>query len=56
MRKLKCSKNKKIKITRHPKCREGKGHEAPTKGKFTRKGTIKVVLKLAPDNELSIKG
>ncbi|XP_037386343.1 cell growth-regulating nucleolar protein [Talpa occidentalis] len=38
-------------------CEDGEpeNHEAPAKGKFNWKGTIKAVLKQAPDNEVAIK-
>ncbi|XP_028347938.1 cell growth-regulating nucleolar protein isoform X1 [Physeter macrocephalus] len=49
------SKKKKIKLPGHSEDGEPENHEAPTKGKFNWKGTIKAVLKQAPDNEITIK-
>ncbi|KAB0389580.1 hypothetical protein E2I00_018404, partial [Balaenoptera physalus] len=49
------SKKKKIKLPGHSENGEPENHEAPAKGKFNWKGTIKAVLKQAPDNEITIK-
>ncbi|KAI6056256.1 LYAR [Marmota monax] len=49
------SKMKKMKFPGHPEAGEAEDDEAPTKGKFNWKGTIKAVLRQAPDGELSIK-
>uniref|UniRef100_A0A250XZX0 Cell growth-regulating nucleolar protein n=1 Tax=Castor canadensis TaxID=51338 RepID=A0A250XZX0_CASCN len=46
---------KKMKVPGHPEGGQTEDHEAPVKGKFNWKGTIKAVLKQAPDNELAIK-
>lgn len=48
-------KKKKVKLPGHPEEGEPRDLEAPAKGKFNWKGTIKAVLKQAPDNEISIK-
>lgn len=48
-------KKKKMKLPGQPEEGEAKDHEAPLKGKFNWKGTIKAVLKQAPDNEISVK-
>ncbi|KAL6033531.1 hypothetical protein STEG23_023547 [Scotinomys teguina] len=48
-------KKKKMKLPGQPEEGEGKDHEVPVKGKFNWKGTIKAVLKQAPDNEISVK-
>lgn len=48
-------KKKKMKLPEQPEEGEAKDHEAPSKGKFNWKGTIKAVLKQAPDNEISVK-
>lgn len=49
------NKKKKMKLTGQPEEGEPKDSEAPSKGKFNWKGTIKAVLKQSPDNEISIK-
>ncbi|XP_006919055.1 cell growth-regulating nucleolar protein [Pteropus alecto] len=49
------SKKKKVKIPGHSEGEEPENHEAPVKGKFNWKGTIKAILKQAPDNEIAIK-
>lgn len=49
------SKKKKMKLPEQPEEGEPGDHEAPSKGKFNWKGTIKAVLKQAPDNEISVK-
>ncbi|XP_025854075.1 cell growth-regulating nucleolar protein [Vulpes vulpes] len=49
------SKKKKIKFSGPSEGGEPEDHESPAKGKFNWKGTIKAVLKQAPDNELAIK-
>ncbi|XP_007451566.1 PREDICTED: cell growth-regulating nucleolar protein [Lipotes vexillifer] len=49
------SKKKKIKLPGHSGDGDPENHEAPAKGKFNWKGTIKAVLKQAPDNEITIK-
>ncbi|KAM8804263.1 cell growth-regulating nucleolar protein isoform 1-T5 [Rhynchonycteris naso] len=50
------SKKKKIKFSGHAEGGESENHEAPpAKGKFNWKGTIKAILKQAPDNEIAIK-
>ncbi|XP_004432327.1 cell growth-regulating nucleolar protein [Diceros bicornis minor] len=49
------SKKKKMKLPGHSEGGEPENHEAPAKGKFNWKGTIKAVLKQAPDNEIAIK-
>uniref|UniRef100_A0A2K5Q4N8 Cell growth-regulating nucleolar protein n=1 Tax=Cebus imitator TaxID=2715852 RepID=A0A2K5Q4N8_CEBIM len=49
------SKKKKMKLPEHPEGGEPEDHEAPAKGKFNWKGTIKAILKQAPDNEIAIK-
>ncbi|XP_027622010.1 cell growth-regulating nucleolar protein [Tupaia chinensis] len=49
------TKKKKMKIPGHSEGGEPEDHEAPAKGKFNWKGTIKAVLKQAPDNEIAIK-
>lgn len=49
------SKKKKIKLPENSEDGEPENHEAPAKGKFNWKGTIKAVLKQAPDNEITIK-
>ncbi|XP_010355883.1 cell growth-regulating nucleolar protein isoform X1 [Rhinopithecus roxellana] len=49
------SKKKKMKVPEHPEGGEPEDHEAPAKGKFNWKGTIKAILKQAPDNEITIK-
>lgn len=49
------SKMKKMKFPGHSEAGEPEDDEAPTKGKFNWKGTIKAVLRQAPDGELSIK-
>uniref|UniRef100_A0A8C6QE65 Cell growth-regulating nucleolar protein n=1 Tax=Nannospalax galili TaxID=1026970 RepID=A0A8C6QE65_NANGA len=48
-------KKKKVVLPGHPEEGEPRDHEAPAKGKFNWKGTIKAVLKQAPDNEIPIK-
>ncbi|XP_028738200.1 cell growth-regulating nucleolar protein isoform X2 [Peromyscus leucopus] len=49
-------KKKKMKSPGQPEEGEAEeDHEVPTKGKFNWKGTIKAVLKQAPDNEISVK-
>ena len=49
------SKKKMIKLPENSEDGEPENHEAPAKGKFNRKGTIKAVLKQAPDHEITIK-
>ncbi|XP_023062668.2 cell growth-regulating nucleolar protein [Piliocolobus tephrosceles] len=49
------SKKKKMKLPEHPEGGKPEDHEAPAKGKFNWKGTIKAILKQAPDNEITIK-
>ncbi|XP_036130318.1 cell growth-regulating nucleolar protein isoform X1 [Molossus molossus] len=49
------SKKKKIKFPGHAEGREPGNHETPAKGKFNWKGTIKAILKQAPDNEVAFK-
>ncbi|XP_009445566.2 cell growth-regulating nucleolar protein isoform X2 [Pan troglodytes] len=49
------SKKKKMKLPEHPEGGEPEDDEAPAKGKFNWKGTIKAILKQAPDNEITIK-
>ncbi|KAM5338843.1 cell growth-regulating nucleolar protein isoform 1-T2 [Glossophaga mutica] len=50
------SKKKKMKFPGHSEGGEPENHEAPpAKGKFNWKGTIKAILKQAPDNEIAIK-
>ncbi|XP_031520580.1 cell growth-regulating nucleolar protein isoform X1 [Papio anubis] len=49
------SKKKKMKLPEHPEGGEPEDHEATAKGKFNWKGTIKAILKQAPDNEITIK-
>ncbi|XP_034509407.1 cell growth-regulating nucleolar protein-like [Ailuropoda melanoleuca] len=49
------SKKKKRKFSEPPEGGEPENCEAPTKGKFNWKGTIKAVLKQAPDNEVAVK-
>ncbi|XP_064221717.1 cell growth-regulating nucleolar protein [Aotus nancymaae] len=49
------SKKKKMKLPEHPEGGEPEDQEAPAKGKFNWKGTIKAILKQAPDNEIAIK-
>ncbi|XP_025742942.1 cell growth-regulating nucleolar protein [Callorhinus ursinus] len=49
------SKKKQRKVSGPPEGGEPENHEAPAKGKFNWKGTIKAVLKQAPDNEVAIK-
>ena len=44
-----------MKLPGQPEEGEAKDHEVPAKGKFNWKGTIKAVLKQAPDNEISVK-
>lgn len=51
---LNCKK-KKMKLAAQPKDREPDDHAAPGTGKFNWKGTIKAVLKQAPDNEIAVK-
>ncbi|XP_012879307.1 PREDICTED: cell growth-regulating nucleolar protein isoform X2 [Dipodomys ordii] len=46
---------KKMKFPDHPEDGEAEDLEAPGKGKFNWKGTIKAVLRQAPDNQLSVK-
>ncbi|XP_054564146.1 cell growth-regulating nucleolar protein isoform X2 [Eptesicus fuscus] len=46
---------KKIKFPALAEGGEPENHEAPAKGKFNWKGTIKAVLKQAPDNEIAVK-
>ncbi|KAL1790151.1 cell growth-regulating nucleolar protein [Sigmodon hispidus] len=48
-------KKKKMKLPEQPEEGEAGDHEVPAKGKFNWKGTIKAVLKQAPDNEISVK-
>lgn len=49
------SKKKKVTFPGHSEDGEPEAQEAPAKGKFNWKGTIKAVLRQAPDNELSVK-
>uniref|UniRef100_A0A2K6F7T4 Cell growth-regulating nucleolar protein n=1 Tax=Propithecus coquereli TaxID=379532 RepID=A0A2K6F7T4_PROCO len=49
------SKTKMMKIPGHPTGGELGDHAAPAEGKFNWKGTIKAILKQAPDNEIAIK-
>nr|XP_039318446.1 cell growth-regulating nucleolar protein-like [Saimiri boliviensis boliviensis] len=49
------SKKKKMKLPEHPEGGEPQDREAPAKGKFNWKGTIKAILKQAPDNEIASK-
>lgn len=49
------TRKKKMKLPGQPEEGEPEDHEAPSKGKFNWKGTIKAVLKQAPDNEISVK-
>ncbi|KAF0870956.1 cell growth-regulating nucleolar protein [Crocuta crocuta] len=49
------TKKKKKKLSENSQGGEPENHEAPAKGKFNWKGTIKAVLKQAPDNEVAIK-
>uniref|UniRef100_A0A2R9BCT0 Cell growth-regulating nucleolar protein n=1 Tax=Pan paniscus TaxID=9597 RepID=A0A2R9BCT0_PANPA len=49
------SKKKKMKLPEHPEGGEPEDDEAPAKGKFNWKGTIKAILKQAPDNEITMK-
>lgn len=50
------SRKKKMKLPGHSEGGEPENHEAtPAKGKFNWKGTIKAILKQAPDNEIAIK-
>ncbi|XP_024102072.2 cell growth-regulating nucleolar protein [Pongo pygmaeus] len=49
------SKKKKMKLPEHPEGGEPEDDEAPAKGKFNWKGTMKAILKQAPDNEITIK-
>lgn len=50
------SKKKKILVPGQTKDGEAENHtEVPTRGKFNWKGTIKSVLKQAPDNEIAVK-
>lgn len=49
------SKKKKIKFPALAEGGEPENHEGPAKGKFNWKGTIKAVLKQAPDNEIAVK-
>lgn len=49
------SKKKKMKCPALAEGGEPENHEAPAKGKFNWKGTIKAVLKQAPDNEIAVK-
>ncbi|XP_036185010.1 cell growth-regulating nucleolar protein-like [Myotis myotis] len=49
------SKKKKIKFPGLAEGGEPENYEAPAKGKFSWKGTIKAVLKQAPDNEIAVK-
>lgn len=49
------SKKKKMKLAVRAEGGEPEEPEAPVQGKFNWKGTIKAVLKQAPDNEISIK-
>ncbi|KAM6150199.1 cell growth-regulating nucleolar protein [Erethizon dorsatum] len=49
------SKKKKVTFPGDPKDREPEDQEAPAKGKFNWKGTIKAVLRQAPDHEVSVK-
>uniref|UniRef100_A0A8C3XAL2 Cell growth-regulating nucleolar protein n=1 Tax=Catagonus wagneri TaxID=51154 RepID=A0A8C3XAL2_9CETA len=49
------SKKKKMKLPGHSEHGEVENHAAPAPGKFNWKGTIKAVLKQAPDNEITVK-
>ncbi|XP_023375079.1 cell growth-regulating nucleolar protein [Otolemur garnettii] len=49
------SKKKKMKFSGHSEGAEPEDHVAPAEGKFNWKGTIKAILKQAPDNEIAIK-
>ncbi|XP_064142151.1 cell growth-regulating nucleolar protein [Loxodonta africana] len=49
------SKKKKIKLPGRSEGGEMEDHDPPVKGKFNWKGTIKAVLKQAPDNEITVK-
>lgn len=49
------SKKRRVTIPGHSDDGEPEDGEAPAKGKFNWKGTIKAVLRQAPDNELSVK-
>lgn len=49
------SKKKKIKFSGQPEGGEPENDEAPAKGKFNWKGTIRAILKQAPDNEIAVK-
>lgn len=49
------SKKKKIKFSGQSEGGEPENEEAPAKGKFNWKGTIKAILKQAPDNEVAVK-
>ncbi|ELK36007.1 Cell growth-regulating nucleolar protein [Myotis davidii] len=49
------SKKKKIKFPGLAEGEEPENHGAPAKGKFNWKGTMKAVLKQAPDNETAVK-
>ncbi|XP_021573313.1 cell growth-regulating nucleolar protein isoform X2 [Carlito syrichta] len=48
------SKKKKMKFPENSEGRE-EGFQAPAKGKFNWKGTIKAILKQTPDNEIALK-
>lgn len=49
------SKKKKIKFSGQSEGGEPENHDVPAKGKFNWKGTIKAILKQAPDNEIAVK-
>ncbi|KAM6220802.1 cell growth-regulating nucleolar protein [Rhynchocyon petersi] len=49
------TKKKKIKFPGHPEGGETEAQASPVKGKFNWKGTIKAILKQAPDNEIAVK-
>ncbi|KAM9678645.1 cell growth-regulating nucleolar protein isoform 1-T2 [Trichechus inunguis] len=49
------SKRKRMKPPGHSEGGEREDHNPPVKGKFNWKGTIKAVLKQAPDNEIAVK-
>lgn len=49
------SKKKKAKLPGPAEDGEPENHEAPARGKFNWKGTIKAVLRRTPDNEIAIK-
>lgn len=49
------SKKKKIKFSAQSEGGEPENHDVPAKGKFNWKGTIKAILKQAPDNEIAVK-